>query len=183
MQMRRWPWRTGSLNCSRVWRLAQLGAVGFPNLMKGDRLDEDAALAVVPQGIGQVTRIGATAGLMPAQTAELLKEIQGVMVERTRSGPPSWCARGRSGVIARLGRRGAPIGTGRANSWGPGLVEESAGALREAGLATVMSSYCRVAPGLSGAGWEVGRVQFAVVVEIGEHGHNATVETFVIGGP
>ena len=29
----------------------------------------------------------------------------------------------------------------------------------------------------------MGRVQFAIVVEVGEHGHDAAVETFVIGRP
>jgi beta-glucosidase len=52
-------------------KLAQLGAVGLPDLIKGERLDEDAALAVVPHGIGQVTRIGATTSLLPAQSARL----------------------------------------------------------------------------------------------------------------
>ena len=46
-------------------KLAQLGAVGLPDLITGERLDEEAALAVIPHGIGQVTRIGATTSLMP----------------------------------------------------------------------------------------------------------------------
>ena len=33
--------------------LAQLGAVGFPDLMKGERLDEEAALAVVAWPLGE----------------------------------------------------------------------------------------------------------------------------------
>jgi beta-glucosidase len=85
--------------------LAQLGAVGFPDLMKGERLDEEAALAVVPRGIGQVARIGATTGLLPARTAELLNEIQRVMIERTRFGVPVMVNEESVGVIARLGRR------------------------------------------------------------------------------
>lgn len=84
-------------------KLAQLGAIGFPDLIKEERFDEDGALAVVPHGIGQVTRIGATTGLEPEQSAELLNQIQRLMVERTRLGIPvmvheeslaGYCARG-----------------------------------------------------------------------------------------
>ncbi len=54
--------------------------------MKGERFDGEAALAVVPHGIGQVTRIGATTGLEPVQSAELFNQIQRLVVERTASG-------------------------------------------------------------------------------------------------
>ena len=80
-----------------------MGAVGFLDLMKGDRLDEDAALVVVAHGIGQVTRIGTTTGLMLAQTAELLNEIQRVMVERTRLGVPVMVHEESVRVVARVG--------------------------------------------------------------------------------
>ena len=111
-------------------KLAQLGAVGFPDLMKGDRLDDGAALAVVPHGIGQVTRIGATTGLEPAQTAELLNEIQRIIIERTRLGIPvmvheesvaGYCARGATVF---------PQALALANSWDPELVREVASTMR-----------------------------------------------------
>ena len=69
-------------------KVAQLGAVGFPDLMKDERLDPEAALAVVPHGIGEITRIGATTSLEPAQSAGLFNEIQRLVVERTRLGIP-----------------------------------------------------------------------------------------------
>ena len=69
-------------------KLAQLGAVEFPHLLKGDHFDEEAALAVVPHGIGEVTRIGATTGLLPEQSAQLFNQIQRLVVERTRLGIP-----------------------------------------------------------------------------------------------
>ncbi len=116
-------------------KLAQLGAVGFPDLMKGDRLDEDAALAVVPHGIGQVTRIGATTGLMPAETAELLNEIQRVIVERTRLGIPVMVHEESVGGYCARGATVFPQALALANSWDPGLVEEVAGAVRRQLLA------------------------------------------------
>ncbi len=107
--------------------LAQLGAVGFPDLMKGERLDEEAALAVVPHGIGQVTRIGATTGLLPAQSAELLNEIQRVMVERTRLGVPVMVHEESVGGHCAPGATVFPQALALASSWDPGLVEEVAG--------------------------------------------------------
>ncbi len=96
-------------------KLAQLGAVGFPNLMKGDRFDEAAALQVIPHGIGQVTRIGATTGLQPAQSAELVNQIQRLVVERTAARSTRHCARGVPGRLLRPGRYGLPpsVSTGQ----------------------------------------------------------------------
>ena len=61
-------------------KLAQLGAVEFPRLMTKEGLDREKALVVVPRGIGQVTRIGATTGLEPVQSAELFNQIQQVPI-------------------------------------------------------------------------------------------------------
>ena len=111
-------------------KLAQLGAVGFPDLMKGDRFDEEAALQVIPYGIGQVTRIGATTGLQPAQSAELVNQIQRLVVERTRLGVPvivheeslaGYCARDATVF---------PQALALASAWDPGLIEEVASVVR-----------------------------------------------------
>ena len=116
-------------------KLAQLGAVEFPDLISGDRFDEDAALAVVRHGVGQVTRIGATTGLHPAQSAELLNQIQKLVVERTRLGIPvivheeslaGYCARDATVF---------PQALGLACTWDPALVEEVASAVRRQLLA------------------------------------------------
>jgi len=112
-------------------KVAQLGAVSFPDLMAGDRFDEETALAVVPHGIGQVTRIGATTGLRPAESAELVNQIQKLMVERTRLGIPvivheeslaGYCARDATVF---------PQAFGLACTWDPKLVEAVASAIRE----------------------------------------------------
>jgi beta-glucosidase len=112
-------------------KLAQLGAVGFPDLIKNGRFDEHAALAVVPHGIGEVTRIGATTGLEPAQSAELFNQLQRVVVERTRLGIPvmvheeslaGYCARG-----ATVFPQALALGC----SWDRELVEEVAGRVRQ----------------------------------------------------
>ena len=116
-------------------KLAQLGAVEFPHLLQGDHFDEEAALAVIPHGIGQVTRIGATTGLLPAQSAELFNQIQRLVVERTRLGIPvvvheeslaGYCARGATVF---------PQALALACSWDPELVHEVAGTIRRQLLA------------------------------------------------
>ena len=116
-------------------KIAQLGAVHFPDLISGDRFDEEAALAVVPHGVGQVTRIGATTGLHPAQSAELVNQIQKLVIERTRLGIPvivheeslaGYCARDATVF---------PQALGLACTWDPGLVEEVAATVREQLLA------------------------------------------------
>ena len=116
-------------------KLAQLGAVRFPDLMRGERFDEGAAMAAIPHGIGQVTRIGATTGLEPAQSAELFNEIQRLVVEHTRLRIPvvaheeslaGYCARGATVF---------PQALGLACSWDPGLVHEVASVARRQMLA------------------------------------------------
>jgi beta-glucosidase len=116
-------------------KLAQLGAVFFPHLLKGDRFDPDTALAAIPHGIGQVTRIGATTGLHPAQTAELVNEIQRLVIERTRLGIPvivheeslaGYCARDATVF---------PQSLGLACTWDPQLIEEVASVIRRQLLA------------------------------------------------
>lgn len=116
-------------------KLAQLGAVRFPDLIKGDRFDEEAALKAVPYGIGQVTRIGATTGLQPAQSAELVNEIQRMVVERTRLGVPVVV---HEESLAGYSARDAtvfPQALALASSWDPGLVEEVASVVRRQLLA------------------------------------------------
>src|SRR5579875_808474 len=116
-------------------KVAQLGAVRFPDLISGDRFDEEAALALVPHGVGQVTRIGATTGLHPSQSAELVNQIQKLVVERTRLGIPvivheeslaGYCARDATVF---------PQAFGLACTWDPELVEEVAAAVRDQLLA------------------------------------------------
>lgn len=116
-------------------KLAQLGAIEFPRLMTEEGLDQEKAFAVVPHGIGQVTRIGATTGLEPAQSVELLNQIQRIMVERTRLGIPvvvheeslaGYCARGATVF---------PQALALACSWDPGLVFDVAQLVRRQLLA------------------------------------------------
>ncbi len=116
-------------------KLAQLGAVRFPDMVQDGHVDTETVLRVIPHGIGQVTRIGATTGLEPEQSAELVNQIQRAVVEGTRLGIPvvvheeslaGYCARGATVF---------PQALGLACSWDPALIEEVAGAVRRQLLA------------------------------------------------
>ncbi len=116
-------------------KLAQLGAVEFPKLVTSAGYDPGLAHALVPHGIGQVTRIGATTGLEPVQSAELFNLVQRTMVEHTRLGIPvivheeslaGYCARG-----ATVFPQALALGC----SWDPQLVAEVADRVRQQLLA------------------------------------------------
>jgi beta-glucosidase len=116
-------------------KLSQLGAVRFSDLINGDRFDEEAALQVIPHGIGQVTRIGATTGLRPDQSAELVNEIQRMVVERTRLGIPVVV---HEESLAGYSARDAtvfPQALALASAWDPELMEEVASTVRRQLLA------------------------------------------------
>ena len=116
-------------------KLAQLGAVGLPDLITGERLDEEAALAVIPHGIGQVTRIGATTSLMPAESARLYNQLQRLVLERTRLGIPIMVHEESLGGYCARGATVFPQALALASSWDPQLVHEVADKVRRQLLA------------------------------------------------
>jgi beta-glucosidase-like glycosyl hydrolase len=111
-------------------KLSQLGAVGLPDLITDERLDEDAALAVIPHGIGQVTRIGATTSLMPWESARLYNQLQRLVLERTRLGIPIMVHEESLGGYCARGATVFPQALALASSWDPRLVHEVADRVR-----------------------------------------------------
>ena len=69
-------------------KLAQLGCFWSTALVSSGSFDPDFVAEKMPHGIGQVTRIGASTGLHPQESAALMNAIQKVAVERTRLGIP-----------------------------------------------------------------------------------------------
>src|SRR2546421_9848534 len=65
-------------------KLAQLGCLWSTALVADDTFDADFVAAQMPHGIGQITRIGASTGLRPAESAALMNAIQRVAIDRTR---------------------------------------------------------------------------------------------------
>jgi beta-glucosidase len=111
-------------------KLAQLGGVWLADLFRGDHFDPDGVLAVIPNGIGQVTRIGATTGLRPGESAELMNSIQRLMVERTRLGIPVMVHEESLGGYCARDATVFPQAIALASTWDPGLVEEVAQVIR-----------------------------------------------------
>ena len=69
-------------------KLAQLGCLWSTAFVSTGTFDPNTVVEKMPHGIGQVTRIGASTGLHPPESATLMNAIQQVAVERTRLGIP-----------------------------------------------------------------------------------------------
>jgi beta-glucosidase len=116
-------------------KIAQLGCLWSTALVQNDQLDPDFVAAKLPHGIGQVTRIGASTGLRPRESARLMNQIQQVAVERTRLGIPIFVHEETVGGLCARDATVFPHGVGLAASWDPALVEQVAATIREQMLA------------------------------------------------
>lgn len=116
-------------------KVAQLGAVWAASILEDGRFSADKARELLQHGTGQVTRIGASTVLRPAQSAAALNALQRHLREETRLGIPAVlheesCA----GFLARDATQ-FPQAIGLASTWDPELIEQIAGVIREQMLA------------------------------------------------
>jgi beta-glucosidase len=116
-------------------KLAQLGCLWSTALVRNVTFDAEYVAAKMPHGIGQVTRIGASTGLRPRQSAELMNAIQRVSVERTRLGIPIFVHEESVGGFCHRDATVFPHGIGLAATWDPALIEQVATVIREQMLA------------------------------------------------
>jgi beta-glucosidase len=116
-------------------KLAQLGCLWSTALVREGNFDPDFAAEKMPHGMGQVTRIGASTGLRPRESAEFMNAIQRVAVERTRLGIPIFVHEESTGGYCARDATVFPQGIGLAATWNPELVEQVAGVIREQLLA------------------------------------------------
>ena len=116
-------------------KIAQLGCVWSTSLVREDTFDADFAASQLPHGMGQVTRIGASTGLRPRESAALMNAIQRVAIERTRLGIPIFVHEESVGGFCHRDATVFPQGIGLAATWNPALVEQVAGVIREQMLA------------------------------------------------
>jgi len=111
-------------------KLAQVGSIWLTELVHGDRFDADEVAAKLANGMGHVTRIGASTGLRPVASARLMNAIQRVAVERTRLGIPVMVhEEGVAGYCARDATQ-FPQAIGLASTWDESLVTEVADVIR-----------------------------------------------------
>jgi beta-glucosidase len=116
-------------------KIAQLGCLWSTSLVSGESFDPEVVTAKMPHGIGQITRIGASTGLRPQASAELMNAIQQVAVERTRLGIPIFVHEECAGGFLHRDATVFPQGIGLAATWDPRLVARVAGVIREQMLA------------------------------------------------
>jgi beta-glucosidase len=116
-------------------KLAQLGCLWITDLVSGGRFDADVAAGKMPNGIGQVTRIGASTGLTPEGSAALMNAIQRVAMERTRLGIPMFVHEEAVGGLCARDATVFPQALGLAATWNPELVEAIGVAIRRQMLA------------------------------------------------
>src|SRR5436305_2519763 len=117
-------------------KIAQLGCVWSTMLVDHDAFSHDAAGRLLANGIGEITRIGASTGLQPRGRAELTNTIQRYLVEQTRLGIPAIVhEESTAGLCARDATQ-FPQAIGLAAAWDPDLMERIGTVIREQMLAT-----------------------------------------------
>lgn len=111
-------------------KTAQLGAAWLTAIVKDEVFDADHAAEVLANGIGQVTRIGASTGLLANESAHLGNSIQQVLVERTRLGIPTVIHEEGVGGFLHRGATTFPQGLGLAATWNVELMGQVAEVIR-----------------------------------------------------
>jgi beta-glucosidase len=111
-------------------KVAQLGAIWLTSLVKDDAFDEDLAAERLSNGIGQITRIGASTGLLADESAQLGNNVQRVLAERTRLGIPMVIHEEGVGGFLSRGATTFPQGLGLAATWNTDLIGEVADVIR-----------------------------------------------------
>jgi beta-glucosidase len=116
-------------------KLAQLSCLWSTAFVSTGSFDSDTVAEKMPHGIGQVTRIGASTGLHPQESAAFMNAIQQVAVERTRLGIPVIVHEESTGGFCHRDATVFPQGIGLAATWNPVLIKQVAGVIRTQMLA------------------------------------------------
>jgi len=116
-------------------KLAQLGCLWSTEFISTGTFDADFVAQKMPHGIGQVTRIGASTGLHPDESAAYMNALQKVALERTRLGIPIMVHEESTGGFCHRDATVFPQGIGLAATWNPELVREVARVIRTQMLA------------------------------------------------
>src|SRR5437868_10509251 len=111
-------------------KLAQLSCIWSTAFVSTGTFDPNTVVEKMPHGIGQVTRIGASTGLHPQESAAFMNAIQQVAVERTRLGIPVILHEESTGGFCHRDATVFPQGIGLAATWNPVLVKKVADVIR-----------------------------------------------------
>ena len=111
-------------------KLAQLSCLWSTAFVSTGTFDPNTVVEKMPHSIGQVTRIGASTGLHPQESAAFMNAIQQVAVERTRLGIPVIVHEESTGGFCHRDATVFPQGIGLAATWDPVLVKQVAEVIR-----------------------------------------------------
>ncbi len=111
-------------------KVAQLGSYWVYELLTGMNYAPEKVEKLLHNGIGQITRVGGSSNLRPAEVAALANQLQKYLIENTRLGIPAViheeCC---SGYMTR-GATVFPQAIGVASTWDPELVEAMGDVIR-----------------------------------------------------
>lgn len=111
-------------------KVAQLGGVWITRLVRGNAVDEERLEQLLADGIGHITRIGASTGLRPQGRARLMNDVQRFAMERTRLGIPVVVHEESTGGFCARDATVFPQALGLASSWDIELVASIADVIR-----------------------------------------------------
>jgi beta-glucosidase len=111
-------------------KLAQLGCVWSTQLVEGDAFSERKARALLANGTGHVTRIGASTGLRPRESAAFANRIQRFLLEETRLGIPAIVHEESTAGLCARDADPFPQAIGLAATFEPRLAERMGSAIR-----------------------------------------------------
>ncbi|MEO8604864.1 MAG: glycoside hydrolase family 3 N-terminal domain-containing protein [bacterium] len=104
-------------------KCAQLGCVWSTQLVTDDQFSPTRARQMLRHGTGHITRIGASTGLRPHESAAFANAIQRFLCEETRLGIPAIIhEESTAGFTARDATQ-FPQAIGLASTWNPALIE------------------------------------------------------------
>lgn len=112
-------------------KIAQIGAVWAHEVQEGRDFSPAKAHALMPHGIGQITRIGGDTTLEPAAAARFANAVQRFLVEETRLGIPAIVHEETCAGLMSLGSTAFPQPLGLAATWMPDLAEAMTRVIRE----------------------------------------------------
>jgi len=117
-------------------KLAQLGCVWCSLLVRDEVFSPAAAQRWLGNGIGEITRIGASTGLRARERAELTNTLQRFLVRETNAGIPAIVhEESTAGLCARDATQ-FPQAIGLASTWNPALIEQIGTVIRDQMVAT-----------------------------------------------
>jgi beta-glucosidase len=111
-------------------KLAQLGSRWAFELFDGDRFSPSRAHELIPDGIGQVTRLSGATALSAESAAAAANEIQTYLISETRLGIPAIVHEEICSGLMAAGTVVFPQALGLASTWDPALAEAVADTIR-----------------------------------------------------